>query len=81
MAGVPAVAPRRWDEALPAAVDPQHRLRYLDEIGVYYQLLYPNILGFQSHVLLNDCRPSSPWSASGRTTTGWSSSARPIRAA
>jgi predicted TIM-barrel fold metal-dependent hydrolase len=29
----------------------------LDEIGVYYQLLYPNILGFQSHVLLERLPP------------------------
>ena len=53
----PPSHPRRWDEALPAAVDPKHRLNYLDDIGVYYQLLYPNILGFQSHVLLERLPP------------------------
>ena len=26
----------------------------MDEVGVYYQLLYPNILGFHSHVFLNE---------------------------
>ena len=30
----------------------KERLAYLDETGIYYQLLYPNILGFFSHVFL-----------------------------
>jgi predicted TIM-barrel fold metal-dependent hydrolase len=49
----PPSHPRRLSEALPAAVDPVERLRYMDEAGVYYQLMYPNILGFHSHVFLN----------------------------
>jgi predicted TIM-barrel fold metal-dependent hydrolase len=48
----PPSHPRTLDEALPAAIDPKARLAYLDDVGVYYQLLYPNILGFHSHVLL-----------------------------
>ncbi|TDC70731.1 amidohydrolase [Actinomadura sp. GC306] len=49
----PPSHPKRLSEALPAALDPKERLAYLDEVGVYYQLLYPNILGFHSHVFLN----------------------------
>ncbi len=62
--GVGAFAQAQWPEfppshpptlaqAVPAATDPKERLRYMDEVGVYYQLLYPNILGFHSHVFLN----------------------------
>jgi predicted TIM-barrel fold metal-dependent hydrolase len=34
----------------PASFDPRHRVRRLDEYGVAKQLMYPNILGFYSHV-------------------------------
>jgi len=50
----PPSHPRRLSEALPAATDPKARLAYNDQAGVYYQLLYPNILGFHSHVFLNN---------------------------
>ena len=50
----PPSHPLRWEEALPAAVDPKARLAYMDDIGVYYQLMYPNILGFHSHVFLKE---------------------------
>jgi predicted TIM-barrel fold metal-dependent hydrolase len=49
----PPSHPKRLSEAIPAAIDPKARLAYMDEVGVYYQLLYPNILGFHSHVFLN----------------------------
>ncbi|UGQ12465.1 amidohydrolase [Yinghuangia sp. ASG 101] len=50
----PPSHPQRYDQALPAAVDAKARLAYMDEMGVYYQLLYCNILGFHSHVFLNE---------------------------
>ncbi|HSA50875.1 MAG TPA: amidohydrolase family protein, partial [Yinghuangia sp.] len=50
----PPSHPQRYDQALPAAVDAKARLAYMDEAGVYYQLLYCNILGFHSHVFLNE---------------------------
>jgi predicted TIM-barrel fold metal-dependent hydrolase len=50
----PPSHPRRLEDALPAAIDPKERLAYLDSIGVYYQVLYPNILGFHSHIFLNE---------------------------
>ena len=50
----PPSHPKNLDDSLVAAVDPAERLRYMDEMGIYYQLLYPNILGFHSHVFLNE---------------------------
>jgi predicted TIM-barrel fold metal-dependent hydrolase len=49
----PPSHPKRLAEANPAATDAKERLRYMDTAGVYYQLLYPNILGFHSHVFLS----------------------------
>jgi uncharacterized protein len=54
----PPSHPRRLSEALPAAVDAKERLTYMDEVGVYYQLMYCNILGFHSHVFLNEMEPA-----------------------
>jgi uncharacterized protein len=53
----PPSHPPRMSEALPAAVDPKARLAYMDEHGIYYQLLYCNILGFHSHVFLQEMDP------------------------
>src|SRR3974390_2723472 len=53
----PPSHPASLAEALPAAVDPKARLAYLDEHGIYYQLLYCNILGFHSHVFLTEMDP------------------------
>jgi uncharacterized protein len=53
----PPSHPRRLSEALPAAVDPKARLAYLDQHGIYYQLLYCNILGFHSHLFLKEMDP------------------------
>ena len=50
----PPSHPTCMSEALPAAVDPKARLAYMDEHGIYYQLLYCNILGFHSHVFLTE---------------------------
>ncbi|MBE1537108.1 amidohydrolase family protein [Actinomadura algeriensis] len=49
----PPSHPKRLADALPAAIDPKERLAYMDEVGVYYQVMYPNILGFHSHRFLN----------------------------
>jgi uncharacterized protein len=49
----PPSHPHSLEEAAPAAIDAKDRLAYMDQMGVYYQLLYPNILGFHSHVFLN----------------------------
>jgi uncharacterized protein len=49
----PPSHPKKLSEAIPAAIDPKARLAYMDQMGVYYQIMYPNILGFHSHVFLN----------------------------
>jgi len=53
----PPSHPKRLSEAIPAAIDPKERLAYMDLAGVYYQLLYCNILGFHSHVFLTKMPP------------------------
>jgi uncharacterized protein len=50
----PPSHPKKLSEAFPAATDSKARLAYNDEVGVYYQIMYPNILGFHSHVFLNN---------------------------
>src|SRR6266699_2811340 len=50
----PPSHPKRLAEAIPATLDPKERLAYMDQVGVYYQVMYPNILGFHSHVFLNE---------------------------
>ena len=50
----PPSHPSRLEEAIPAAIDPKARLAYNDEMGIYYQVLYPNIVGFHSHVFMTD---------------------------
>jgi uncharacterized protein len=54
----PPSHPASLSEAIPAAVDAKARLAYLDEVGVYYQLLYPNILGFNSQIFLTEMEPA-----------------------
>jgi predicted TIM-barrel fold metal-dependent hydrolase len=49
----PPSHPKHLSQAIPAALDSKERLRYMDKVGVYYQVLYPNILGFHSHVFIN----------------------------
>jgi predicted TIM-barrel fold metal-dependent hydrolase len=50
----PPSHPRRLADAFLPAVDAKARLGYMDDVGVHYQVLYPNILGFHSHVFLNN---------------------------
>jgi uncharacterized protein len=50
----PPSHPKRLEDAIPAAVDPRQRLAYMDQMGIYYQVMYCNILGFHSHVFLNE---------------------------
>lgn len=38
--------PRTYDDLLPAAYDAEARLALLDEVGIWAQLLYPNVGGF-----------------------------------
>jgi uncharacterized protein len=53
----PPSHPKRLEEAFRPALDAKARLGYMDEVGVHYQVLYPNILGFHSHVFLRHMPP------------------------
>lgn len=66
----PPSHPRRLEDAFPPAVDARARLAYMDEVGVYYQVLYPNILGFHSHVFLNNM-PAELATACVRAYNDW----------
>jgi predicted TIM-barrel fold metal-dependent hydrolase len=45
-------APRTMDDVPRAAWDPEARLEYLDEIGAWAQVMYPNIGGFGNQAFL-----------------------------
>jgi predicted TIM-barrel fold metal-dependent hydrolase len=44
--------PQRWDDIEPGSYDARARLRRLDELGIYAQTLYPNILAFNTGVFI-----------------------------
>jgi predicted TIM-barrel fold metal-dependent hydrolase len=50
--GFPPEYPPTLDDLLPAAYDARARLRYLDEAGIWAQVLYPNVGGFGSERFL-----------------------------
>jgi uncharacterized protein len=49
--------PPTLGDADPACFDPQARLRALDGTGVFAQVLYPNLIGFDSHSFLAELGP------------------------
>lgn len=49
--------PPTLEEADPACFDPSARLAALDRTGVYAQVLYPNIIGFDSHTFVTEMGP------------------------
>jgi len=48
----PIDKPARYEDLHPAAYDAAARLRYLDEAGIWAQVLYPNVAGFGSRRFL-----------------------------
>src|ERR1700676_291683 len=46
--GFPANRPRTYEDLPPGSYDAAARLRYLDEAGIWAQVLYPNVGGFGS---------------------------------
>lgn len=50
----PPSHPKSMAEIDPAHYEPKARLAHLDEVGVYYQVLHSNILGFNSHVFIEE---------------------------
>lgn len=50
----PPSAPPTLDDADPAAWQPEHRLAKMDQYGITAQVLYPNLLGFDSETFLGE---------------------------
>ena len=46
--GGPALRPSIYEELHPGAYDAKARLEYMDEAGIWAQVLYPNVAGFGS---------------------------------
>ena len=51
--GSPAARPRVYEELHPGSYDAAARLRYMDEAGIWAQVLYPNVGGFGSQQFRN----------------------------
>jgi len=45
--------PKTYEECHPASYDADARLRYMDEVGIWAQVLYPNVAGFGSQRFLS----------------------------
>jgi uncharacterized protein len=48
--------PRNFEEMHPGAYDPKARLKYMDEMGIWAMVMYPNVggLGAQQFLKLDD---------------------------
>jgi predicted TIM-barrel fold metal-dependent hydrolase len=48
--------PRNYEEMHPGAYDPKARLKYMDDMGIWAMVMYPNVGGFgaQQFLKLND---------------------------
>lgn len=49
----PPSAPVRYDEIDPGGFDPVVRLQRMDEFGLYAQVLYPNLIGFETSAFMD----------------------------
>jgi uncharacterized protein len=49
--------PSTLEEADPACFEAESRLRHMDETGIFAQVLYPNLIGFESHAFINQLGP------------------------
>src|SRR6266508_3254776 len=47
----PPSFPPTWDDVNPACYDVDHRLAWMDEHGVEAQVLYPNVVTFESYAI------------------------------
>ncbi len=48
----PPSIPPTLEEANPASYDPEARVAHMDEVGIYAQVLYPNVIAFEGHAFL-----------------------------
>ena len=62
-------SPKGFDDVHRASWDADARLAYMDSVGIWAQVLYPNVGGFGSQVFLQLEDPASSWPASRPTTT------------
>ena len=62
--------PKTYEECHPASYDADARLRYMDEVGIWAQVLYPNVAGgtFKADFLDTNVRG---WDAVIRANFGW----------
>lgn len=51
--GFPASVPDIFEECHPGAYDAKERLAYMDEAGIWAQVLYPNVAGFGAQAFLS----------------------------
>ncbi|MET1048665.1 MAG: amidohydrolase, partial [Acidimicrobiales bacterium] len=49
----PPSTPRTYDDIDPGGYDPHVRLQRLDEYGLQAQVLYPNLIGFETHAFID----------------------------
>ncbi|HEY2428669.1 MAG TPA: amidohydrolase family protein, partial [Acidimicrobiales bacterium] len=56
--GAPAKRPKVFEDIHPGSADAVARLRYLDEAGIWAQVLYPNVGGFGSQQFRNIADPA-----------------------
>ncbi|MGI9616707.1 MAG: amidohydrolase family protein [Acidimicrobiales bacterium] len=45
-------SPKGFDDIHPASIDANERLAYMDSVGIWAQVLYPNVAGFGSQIFL-----------------------------
>jgi predicted TIM-barrel fold metal-dependent hydrolase len=48
----PPSMPVTYDDIDPGGFDPRARLERMDEYGLYAQVMYPNLIGFESHAFI-----------------------------
>ena len=73
--------PATYDDMHPGAYDANARLEYMDEMGIWAMVMYPNVAGFGNQEFLQARRPRAAcWPASRPTTTGRPSGPRPTPA-
>jgi predicted TIM-barrel fold metal-dependent hydrolase len=49
----PPSMPQTFDDIDPGGYDPNARLARMDEYGIYAQVLYPNLIGFETHAFID----------------------------
>ena len=73
--------PKNFQEMHPGAYDPIARLRYMDEIGIWAMVMYPNVGGFGAQEFLKLDDPELMLTCVRYTTIGRPSGHRRIHAA